>query len=1193
MAANTVTYFGDVTTVGNTYMFQNLTSQGNYSIFSGNVTPAASLTSNLVGFSAVYGSDLNVATLNTASIFGTNGSIGIGKTSSGYSLDVAGNIWASNVLTTGVVLATTSANALTLNTTSIFAASGFSVGIGTSTSLGANLHIEGNLFSSNALTAPTVFATASFNAATANTLGIFGPTGVTGIGTLTPGSTLDVQGNLFAPNSLSARVVIASTSANSIVLNTQAIFASSGTGMLGVGTLTPGASLDVQGNVWVRNIISGPAILTDVANTATMYVSQIWSAFGTSVGVGTSTSLGANLHVTRNIFASNALSAPMVIASISANTPFLFTNSVFGSPGVGVGTLTPGASLDVQRNVWVSNSLSAPTVLANVANTATMYVSQIWSAFGTSVGVGTSTSLGANLHVTRNIFASNALSAPMVIASISANTPILNTNSVFGPLLIGVGTLSPGASLDVVGNVWVSNSMTGALQFTNATFNQATYLTGTPRIFTPGSVLGIRTAPASAGASLQIGGNVFASNALSAPNVFALTSVNALVINTVSLTTGRLGVGTTTPSGWSLNIAGDLNISNGLTGTLIGVSTLNVGRTNVITISNLNPILTLNVSNSISCAINGASLANLSAVLNTNFLNSNIGFGNVYVTGGPTLTLASGANFFASNSMTTGAIVSFDTATVSVLNVASIYSPLGRLGIGAPIPGATLQVEGNVYASNAFQATNIVTEKMNASTINVTSLFGTAGLVGIGTIAPTANLHVTGAALVANSIQTNNVYASGTMNIAGVANILSIPGLNVGIGTSTSLGANLQVQGNIWASSLTGTNVGTATTTTANFATLNTTTIWAQTIQSSVTVSGNVNSTSTASAAYVYAQQSLQYTRNISNIFALNFQLSALQPATCIYANVVNGPQGGPDYRGSAYLGDGRVVFAPWSASNIGVYSPALSTFSAIAPVGFPSGSGKFSGAVVVPSGNVVFVPSGNFNVGVWNPQSQLWSSVPTGASGFEGGVLAPTGSVVCVPGPSSTNVGVFNPVTLSFTNVAAVAGYSGAVLTPNGNIICVPNTATSVGIFNPVTLGWSLGPSAGPGGFSGGVLAMPSGNVIFVAGTSPQVGVLSADFATLTRITTGAPGFSGGVLLPTGTVMFVPFSASEVGLFDPVAQTFSNVVKCPSGFSGGSLLPDGRVVMSPWTAGNVGVVQTLSPAPSKEFCSAPYFNHC
>ena len=1091
MAANTVTYFGDVTTVGNTYMFQNLTSQGNYSIFSGNVTPAASLTSNLVGFSAVYGSDLNVATLNTASIFGTNGSIGIGKTSSGYSLDVAGNIWASNVLTTGVVLATTSANALTLNTTSIFAASGFSVGIGTSTSLGANLHIEGNLFSSNALTAPTVFATASFNAATANTLGIFGPTGVTGIGTLTPGSTLDVQGNLFAPNSLSARVVIASTSANSIVLNTQAIFASSGTGMLGVGTLTPGASLDVQGNVWVRNIISGPAILTDVANTGTMNVSQIWSAFGTSVGVGTSTSLGANLHVTRNIFASNALSAPMVIASISANTP------------------------------------------------------------------------------------------------------ILNTNSVFGPLLIGVGTLSPGASLDVVGNVWVSNSMTGALQFTNATFNQATYLTGTPRIFTPGSVLGIRTAPASAGASLQIGGNVFASNALSAPNVFALTSVNALVINTVSLTTGRLGVGTTTPSGWSLNIAGDLNISNGLTGTLIGVSTLNVGRTNVITISNLNPILTLNVSNSISCAINGASLANLSAVLNTNFLNSNIGFGNVYVTGGPTLTLASGANFFASNSMTTGAIVSFDTATVSVLNVASIYSPLGRLGIGAPIPGATLQVEGNVYASNAFQATNIVTEKMNASTINVTSLFGTAGLVGIGTIAPTANLHVTGAALVANSIQTNNVYASGTMNIAGVANILSIPGLNVGIGTSTSLGANLQVQGNIWASSLTGTNVGTATTTTANFATLNTTTIWAQTIQSSVTVSGNVNSTSTASAAYVYAQQSLQYTRNISNIFALNFQLSALQPATCIYANVVNGPQGGPDYRGSAYLGDGRVVFAPWSASNIGVYSPALSTFSAIAPVGFPSGSGKFSGAVVVPSGNVVFVPSGNFNVGVWNPQSQLWSSVPTGASGFEGGVLAPTGSVVCVPGPSSTNVGVFNPVTLSFTNVAAVAGYSGAVLTPNGNIICVPNTATSVGIFNPVTLGWSLGPSAGPGGFSGGVLAMPSGNVIFVAGTSPQVGVLSADFATLTRITTGAPGFSGGVLLPTGTVMFVPFSASEVGLFDPVAQTFSNVVKCPSGFSGGSLLPDGRVVMSPWTAGNVGVVQTLSPAPSKEFCSAPYFNHC
>jgi hypothetical protein len=775
--------------------------------------------------------------------------------------------------------------------------------------------------------------------------------------------------------------------------------------------------------------------------------------------------------------------------------------------------------------------------------------------------------------------------------------------------------------------------MTGALRFTNATFNQATYLVGTPRIFTPGSVLGVGTIPAAAGASLQIQGNVYASNALQAPSVFALTSANVLVMNTVSLTTGKLGVGAT-PEGWTLNIAGDLRISNALTGTEIAAGTLNVSTINVKTISNLNPILTLRVSNSISCPINGASLANLSLTLNTSFINSNVGFGTV--PGGSTLILAAGANLFAANAITADIRGLVQANISSILNTSFINSNVG-FGTVPGGPTLALAANANLFAANAITAdirglvqANI-SSILNTSFINSNVGFGTAyvadgptlalaagaNLFGANAItssfvnlvqanATTINLTslgftggvfqpVTGNIYASNSFLTTNLYASGTMNIAGVANILSIPGLNVGVGTSTNLGANLQVQGNIWVSNLTGTYLA-IDNTTANFETINTTTIWSQTnpaiIPNSVSVSGDVFLPSTAGSTEIYATGSLRYTLDISNIFVRNFQLGALRTATCVYSNVVNGPQAGPDFRGSAYLADGRVVFAPWAASNIGVYSPALSTFSAIVPEGFPSGSSKFSGAVAVPSGNVVFVPSGEANVGMWNPQSRLWSNVETGASGFEGGVLAPTGRVVCVPGPLSSNLGVFDPVTFGFTNVAAIPGYSGAVLTPNGNVIFVPNTAPNVGIFDPVTLGWSLGPPATPGGFTGGVLAVPSGNVVFVPGASQNVGVLSADFATLSLVP-GSAGFSGGVLLPTGNVMFVPLSVSNVGLFDPVALTFSNVVDCPGGFSGGSLLPDGRVVMCPWTSGNVGVVQTLAPAPSKEFCSAPYFNHC
>ena len=1293
MAANTVTYFGDVTTVGNTTLFQNLTSQGNYSIFSGNVNPAVSLTSNLVGFSAVYSSNLNVATLNTTSIFGTAGSVGVGTTTSGYSLDVFGNFFGSNAMTAPVVLATTSANIGTLNTASIFATSGPGrVGVNTLVPT-ANLHVVGNVFGSNALSAPVVNASTSANISTLNTESIFATSGPgrVGVNTLAPTANLHVAGNLFGSNALTAPVVNASTSANISTLNTASIFATSGPGRVGVGLLTPGSNLHVAGNVYASNAISTPVVLANVANIATLVVSQIWRAFGNTVGFGTSVQ-GANVQVAGNVWASNALQTPVVIVSTSANILALNTASIFATSGpnlVGVGLSTPGSNLHVAGNVFGANALTTPVVLANVANVATMNVSQIWRAFGNTVGFGTAVQ-GANVQIAGNLWASNALQTPVVIASTSANAPTLVTNSVFGSsgAVLGIGTSTGlGANLHVQGNVWVSNSMTGVLQFTNATFDQATYLAGTPRIFTPGSVLGIGTLPSATGAALQVGGNLWSSNALQAPNVFALNSANTPLINTASFA-GGLGV-RTVPGGWTLNVSGDLQISNGLTGVGLTPTVLNVSTINVTTISNLNPILTLSVSNSIQCPINGASLANLSVtlntsfinsnvgfgtayvsggptlalptgatlfaanavsadvrglvtanisqVLNTSFINSNVGFGTAYVAGGPTLTMASGANLFAANAITADVRGLVQANISSVLNTSFINSNVGfGTAYIAGGPTLTLPSGANLFAANAITAdirglvqANI-SSVLNTSFINSNVGFGTAYIAGGPTLtlpsganlfasnsisssfvnlvqanAVTLNLTslgftggvfqpITGNIYASNSVQTGNVLASGTMNIAGMANILSFSGRNVGIGTSTNLGANLQVQGNIWVSNLTGTYLA-IDNTTANFATINTTTIWTQAnpavIQSSVLVSGDVPLTNSTLSAEVYAG-SLRYTLDISNVFVRNFQLSALRTATCVYSNVVNGPQAGPDYRGSAYMNDGRVVFAPWSASNIGVYSPALSTFSAVSPAGFPNESAKFSGAVAVPSGNVVFVPSGASNVGMWNPQSRLWSNVSTGASGFEGGILAPTGRVVCVPGPLSANLGVFDPVTLGFTNVAAIPGYSGAVLAPNGNVIFVPNTAPNVGIFDPVTLGWSLGPPATPGGFTGGVLAAPSGNVIFVPGTSQNVGVLSADLATLTQVP-GSAGFSGGVLLPTGNVMFVPLTASNVGLFDPVALTFSNVAECPGGFSGGSLLPDGRVVMCPWTSANVGVVQTLAPAPSKDFCLAPYFNHC
>ena len=126
-----------------------------------------------------------------------------------------------------------------------------------------------------------------------------------------------------------------------------------------------------------------------------------------------------------------------------------------------------------------------------------------------------------------------------------------------------------------------------------------------------------------------------------------------------------------------MNVAGDLQISNALTGVGLAPSVLNVSTINVTTISNLNPILTLSVSNSIQCPINGASLANLSVTLNTSFINSNVGFGTAYVSGGPTLALPTGATLFAANAVSAD-VRGLVTANISsVLNTSFINSNVG------------------------------------------------------------------------------------------------------------------------------------------------------------------------------------------------------------------------------------------------------------------------------------------------------------------------------------------------------------------------------------------------------------------------------------------------------------------------------------------------------------------------------------
>jgi hypothetical protein len=1280
MAANTVTYFGDVTTFGNTNVYQNFTALG-YSIFNGNVGG----TGNLTGFSAIFSSNLNVSTLNTVSvtsqvgvgtstnlaanltvagnvfganalqtpwvsatvsantpllnttsIFGQAGLVGVGvSTGLGASLHVQGNVFGSNALQAPNVFAATSANIQALNTASIFASSGPSrVGVGTSINLVANLHVIGNVFGSNALQAPNVFATVSANVGILNTASIFATSGssMVGVGTGAPAANLHVSGNLFAANALQAPNVFATVSANIQALNTASIFATSGPGMVGVGTGAPSASLHVIGNLFAANALQAPGVLASTsANIQALNTASIFATSGGLVGVGTTFS-NASLHVIGNVFAANALQVPNVFATLSANIAVLNSASIFASSGpgrIGVGTGTPAANLHVAGNLFASNALQTLVTYANTsANVATLLGSAIFGAAGL-VGVGTSTGLGSNLHVFGNLFAANALQAPGVLASTSANTPLLNTTAVYGTTagLVGLGIALPNANLHVQGNVWASNALSGAVQFQNATVPivTVTQITG------PALKTGIGNV--TPGATLHVQGNLWASNALYSRNVFALTANTPSLIVTGSVR-GPVGVGGA-PYSNTIDVAGNLWASNSISTTNVTASTGNVSIVNVRAIYGRSAFqVGIGVSTGLGANlhIQGNAffqqnvLSTFTGVIGTNATtfvtryiygtNGPVGFGTVPVAGGSTLQLGTG-NVFASNAFqAAGNVLAGGTANTAVLNVTAFANTMLGVGLTTGI-GANVHVIGNVFASNALQAPNaFASVSANVpGVLNVT--YFTSLNLGVRTATNlNANLTVQGNLFAANALQTpgNVVATRANLTVINTVAIYATSG-NVGIGTSTGLGATLQIQGNIFVANANAT-LFTNLTSPANLVTLNTTTL--SFTQDPATVPGPVTwalgsnisvANSYTQAAEVFAPGSVYYTADplqtapwavpgTTNELLIKSWIRGVcneasfwdMTSTPAFSNLSQGPG---TRTSSLLLGDGRVVFT--QGSNIGTFNPVTEQFSNIVPLGGVP-VGPYVGAVLVPSGNVVMIPGATTsNVGSWDPYSKRFSNVILPGGAFEGGVLDPLGNVVMVPAASTSNIGTFNPVLGTFSNVAGSlfdGSFSGACVLANGNVICVPNTNSNIVQFNPSVGTFSNSVQVGASGtakFNGGVLT-PSGNVVLVPGTSSNVVIFDPKLLTSVNVQ-AVGGFSGGVLLPTGNVVFVPAASANVGMLDPVSFSFSNSTSVGvGGYSGGTLIPDGRVVFGPGTSGSVGVLLTTAPAPV-EFCRSPFVN--
>lgn len=321
-----------------------------------------------------------------------------------------------------------------------------------------------------------------------------------------------------------------------------------------------------------------------------------------------------------------------------------------------------------------------------------------------------------------------------------------------------------------------------------------------------------------------------------------------------------------------------------------------------------------------------------------------------------------------------------------------------------------------------------------------------------------------------------------------------------------------------------------------------------------------------------------------------------------LYSSITLSPSVNYSYRGACVIPDGRVIFQPYSQTNIGIFSPATNSFTT-----FSTGiitNYYFSGPVLLPDGRVLFGPApGVTNIGLFNPATNsftTFSSVP--AYSYTSSVLGPDGNVYFAPG-SSTNIGIFNPKTNSFTtfSTGVTAGsYEASVLAVNGLIVMGSDgngAATNIATFNPVTQVFTTYTS--PYSYIGGC-NLSDGRVIFTPANATNYGIfnpISGSFTTVSnRGNSGNDAYNGCALLPDGRVISFPCRATVAEIYNPVTNSFSTITVTGSSlfagfFEGGCVLPDGRIVCVPYSGGQIGIISGLNRPVPREFCLHPFFN--